>query len=90
MLAFYQWQLAFQLSQSRTHKKKQVILRMLQSKNDYHLRAQKFMFIQWRDVIRLNSEDRRRILSKFIVKRQRDYLAKYFSCWLGTSQELDN
>ena len=62
---------------------------MLDAKNDYHLRAQKFLLIRWRDVVRLNSEDRRRILAKFVLKRHREYLAKFFSRWLETSLNLD-
>ena len=63
---------------------------MLQSKNDYHLRAIKHFFTRWRDVIRVKEDDKKKIILKYLTSKHRKYTGKYFARWLEVSQELDN
>ncbi|CDW80517.1 UNKNOWN [Stylonychia lemnae] len=84
------WINAFHISKSNTHKKKQILMQMIQSKNDYHLRVSKHFFIKWRDFIKVNDEEKKKMIQKKLVKKHRSHLARYFAKWLEVSQELEN
>lgn len=58
---------------------------MLNSKNKYNLRAIKHSFTKWRDVIRINEDDKKKIVLKFLLRKHRAYIGKYFNRWVEVS-----
>ena len=58
---------------------------MLTAKNDYHIRAVKYLFTKWRDAIRVKENYKQKVVSKFLTKRHRAHIGKYFSRWIEIS-----
>lgn len=63
---------------------------MLGGKNDYHLRAVKYALTKWRDVVRVKEDDKKKIVIKYLMRRHRQSIGRYFTKWVEVSQELNN
>lgn len=58
---------------------------MLVSKDDYHLRVVKHYWTRWRDQVRIDEDEKKKKVIKFLINKHRSYLRRYFAKWNETS-----